>query len=33
VVAEQPKMDYQIGLKPPEEVEMVEEAVVYYHYV
>ena len=32
VVAEQPKMDHQIGLPPPGEVEMAEEGVVHYYY-
>jgi hypothetical protein len=31
VVAEQPKMDHQIGLPPPREVEMAEEGVVHYY--
>jgi hypothetical protein len=32
VVAEQPKIDYQIGLQPPGEVERAEEGVVHYYY-
>jgi hypothetical protein len=33
VVAEQSKMDHQIGLQPLGEVEMAEVAVVHYYYV
>jgi hypothetical protein len=32
VVAEQPKMDHQIGLPPPGEVEMAEQGLVHYYY-
>jgi hypothetical protein len=32
LVAEQPKMDHQIGLPPPGEEEMAEEGVVHYYY-